>query len=65
MFVCNNCHSFSYSCMAICVERNGVRHEYTLLEKLGNGSYSQVYKCKRVVEGKEELFVFCIFSYFM
>lgn len=51
--------------MALCVERNGVRHEYTLLEKLGNGSYSQVYKCKRVVEGKEELFVFRVLFHFM
>lgn len=65
MFVYNNCQSFSCSCMALCVERNGIRHEYTLLEKLGNGSYSQVYKCKRVVEGKEELFVFRILFHIM
>ena len=43
--------------MSICVERDGVVHKYTLLEKLGKGSYSHVYKCKRVVEGKEEIFV--------
>ena len=43
--------------MSICVERDGVLHEYTLLEKIGKGSFSQVYKCKRVVEGEESLFV--------
>ena len=43
--------------MSICVDRGGVKHTYILLEKLGKGSFSQVYKCKRIVEGKEEIFV--------
>ena len=42
---------------SIKVERGGVIHTYTLLEKLGNGSYSQVYKCKRTINGHDEIFV--------
>ena len=43
--------------VSIKVERCGVIHTYTLLEKLGTGSYSQVYKCQREVEGHTEIFV--------
>ena len=43
--------------MSISVERDGQIHNYTLLEKLGVGTSSQVFKCKREVEGKEEIFV--------
>ena len=39
------------------VQRGGIIKTYTLLEKLGTGSYSQVYKCKTVVVGKEEIYV--------
>lgn len=39
------------------VQRGGIIKTYTLLEKLGTGSYSQVYKCKTVVDEKEEIYV--------
>ena len=43
--------------LSIKVERGGDIHTYTLLEKLGKGSYSQVYKCKRTINGHDEIFV--------
>lgn len=39
------------------VQRGGVIRTYTLLEKLGSGSFSQVYKCKTVIDGKEHIYV--------
>ena len=39
-------------------ELNGVRCEYKLLEKLGEGGYSKVFKCERFLNGKREIFVF-------
>ena len=39
------------------VKRDGVFYTYTLLDKLGKGSFSQVFKCLRKKEGKEEIFV--------
>ena len=41
----------------ISVQRDGVIKTYTLLERLGSGSFSQVYKCKTVVDGKEQIYV--------
>lgn len=43
--------------LTIKVERGGDIHTYTLLEKLGKGSYSQVFKCKRTINGHDEIFV--------
>lgn len=39
------------------IQRDGVIKTYTLLERLGSGSFSQVYKCKTVVDGKEQIYV--------
>ena len=39
------------------VQRGGVIRTYTLLEKLGSGSFSQVYKCRTVMDGKEQIYV--------
>ena len=38
-------------------ELNGVPCEYKLLEKLGEGGYSKVFKCERFLNGKREIFV--------
>ena len=36
---------------------DGVPCEYQILEKLGRGAYSQVYKCERTLNGVKEIFV--------
>lgn len=38
-------------------ELNGVPCEYHLLEKLGEGGFSKVYKCERLMNGKKDIFV--------
>ena len=39
------------------VKRDGNVVEYTLLKRLGSGSYSQVYKCERSCGSVKEIFV--------
>ena len=39
-------------------ELNGVKCQYTLMDKLGEGGFSKVYKCERVMNGTHEIFVF-------
>ena len=47
------------------VKRDGVSYSYTLLDKLGKGSFSQVFKCVRIMEGKEDIFVWmCFIDYY-
>lgn len=36
---------------------NGVPCEYKLLNKIGEGGFSKVYRCQRTMEGKCEIFV--------
>ena len=36
---------------------DGVPCEYHLLDKLGEGGFSKVYKCERIMNGKKEIFV--------
>ncbi|OAO12683.1 protein kinase [Blastocystis sp. ATCC 50177/Nand II] len=43
-------------------ELNGVPCEYRLLEKLGEGGFSKVYKCERLMNGKKDIFAAKVFS---
>ena len=50
--------SLSIVCMTtLKVKRDGKVYEYTLLERLGSGSYSQVYKCQRSCGPEKEMVV--------
>lgn len=38
-------------------ELDGIPCEYKILEKLGEGGFSKVYKCERIMNGNHDIFV--------
>lgn len=38
-------------------ELDGTPCEYKILEKLGEGGFSKVYKCERIMNGKHDIYV--------
>ncbi|KNB44936.1 CAMK protein kinase [Blastocystis sp. subtype 4] len=43
-------------------ELDGIPCEYKILEKLGEGGFSKVYKCERIMNGNHDIFAVKVFS---